>query len=100
LEFFKAKPSFNMITANFDIRFKFQVETARLNMILEADVQEHHSETYYIISNFHTPGHDNRTVLPGIAIRKHKGQWVHTDSGKATDLSAAVGKAIEARKAG
>lgn len=87
-----------MITANFNIRFDFRLETARLSIILEADVQEHHSATYYVITNFHIPGHHNRTILPPISIRKEKGQWVHTDSGKATELSAAAGKAIEARK--
>lgn len=86
-----------MITANYDIRFDFRLETARLNIILEASVEEHHSDPYYIVSNFHIPGQGDRVILPPITIRKAKGEWVHTDSGKATALSAAAGRAIEAR---
>ena len=86
-----------MSTVTYSIRFEFPVDAARLNVILEADVQEHHSETYYVVSNFRMPGHGNRPTLPPIKIRQEKESWVHTDSGQATDLSSAVGKAIEAR---
>lgn len=88
-----------MITANFTICFDFLVDTARVSIPLEADVQEHHSETFFIVRNFRIPGHSNHQILPEITIRQRKGQWVHTDSGKATDLSMAIGKAIEARTA-
>jgi hypothetical protein len=89
-----------MSTVTYTVRFEFPVDAARLNVILEADVQEHHSETYYVISNFRKPGHGNRPALPPIQIRRQEGVWVHTDSGQATDLSTAVGKAIEAREKG
>ncbi len=85
-----------MVTANYHIRFDFLMEAARLNLILEADVQEHHSDKYYIVSNICIAGRAGNAILPPISIRNHKGQWVHTDSGKTTDLSAAVGKAIDA----
>jgi len=85
-----------MISANFQIRFDFLVDTERLNITLEADVQEHHSDTYYIIGNFRIPGHGSQNILPEITIRKEKGLWVHTDSHKASELSKAAGKAIEA----
>jgi hypothetical protein len=86
-----------MSTATYYIHFEFLVDSARLNIKLGADVREHHSETYYVVTNFHIPGNGNRLVLPEMKIRKEKGQWVHTDSGYATDLSTAVGQAIEAR---
>ena len=89
-----------MITANFQIRFDFQVDTERLNITLDADVQEHHSETYYIISNFRIPGHDNQAILPGMSIRKEKGVWVHTDSHKPSELSKAAGAAIDLQHPG
>jgi hypothetical protein len=38
------------------------------------------------------------TALPDISFKKTKGVWVHTDSGKSTELSLAVGKAIDALK--
>ena len=34
-------------------------------------------------------------LLPPIQIKKKGGQWVHTDSEKETDLSAAIGYAID-----
>ena len=87
-----------MSIATFTISFGFLVDAARQNMTLEADVQEHHSDIFYVVTNFRIPGHGSRPVLPEIRIRKEKGAWVHTDSGQATDLSTAVGKAIEARE--
>jgi len=86
-----------MICANFQIRFDFLVDTERLNVTLEADVQEHNSETFYAIGNFRIPGHDNQNILPEITIRKEKDVWVHTDSHKPSALSIAVGKAIDER---
>jgi len=85
-----------MITATFNIRFGFLVDAARLNIILEADVQEYTSEASYKVTNFRIPCHNHQQVLPEITIRKENGLWVHTDSGKATDLSIAVGQAIDA----
>jgi len=85
-----------MVTANYHIRFDFLMEVARLNLILEADVQEHHSDKYYLVFNICIAGRAGDAILPPISIRQHKGQWVHTDSGKTTDLSAAVGNAIDA----
>jgi hypothetical protein len=84
-----------MIPATFLIRFNFLVEPARLNIILEADVQEHHSDIFYVVRNFRIPGHEGRSVLPEISIRKENNGWVHTDSGKPSDLSIAVGGAID-----
>jgi len=86
-----------MITATFSIRFGFLVDATTLNITLEADVQQHHSDTFYNVSNFRIPGHALRHILPEITIRKEHGLWVHTDSGKATDLSIAVGQAIDER---
>lgn len=88
-----------MISAIFTIRFNFQVDASRLNIPLEADVQKHHSNTFYEVTNFRVPGHGNREVLPAISIRKDKEQWVHIDSGKSSDLSDAVGEAIAVAEA-
>src|ERR1041385_8129924 len=63
MSFFSKKSSF-MSTATFTVRFEFLVDAARLNIILEADVQEHHSDTYYVVNQFRIPGQGNRAVLP------------------------------------
>ena len=65
-------------------------------MNLEADVQEHHSETYYVVTNFRVPGTTRNAILPEITIQKRKDSWVHRDSGQVSELSAAVGAAIDA----
>jgi hypothetical protein len=87
-----------MSIANYLISFSFAVDAANVRLTLEADVEEHHSKPYFIISDFRIPGHGNRTVLPPITIEKVKGKWVHRDSGISSDLSAAVGAAIDSRK--
>lgn len=84
-----------MNSASFNICFDFQVDAARSVIQLEADVTEHHSETYYVVTNFRIPGRPVRQILPAITIRKEKGVWVHIDSGNQTALSRAVGAAIE-----
>jgi hypothetical protein len=87
-----------MSIANYSISFSFAVDAAKFRLLLEAEVEEHHSKTYFIISNFRIPEHGDRAVLPPITIEKVKGKWVHRDSGKASELGTAVGAAIDARK--
>jgi len=70
-------------------------------MRLNAEVEMHVTESYYIIhniSNSYNPV--NIPVIPDItikAVRNHKGGiiWVQIDSGTETMLSSIVGKAIE-----
>lgn len=85
-----------MSNTNYSISFSFAVDAANIRLTLEAEVEEHHSKTYYIVSNFRIPGHGDRIVLPPITIEKEKGVWVHKDSRKPTDLSIAAGQAIDA----
>ncbi|HUB62300.1 MAG TPA: hypothetical protein VL978_16405 [Puia sp.] len=87
-----------MSNANYSISFSFAVDAAKMRLTLEAEVEEHHSKTYYVVSNFRIPGHGDRIVLPPITIQKEDGVWVHKDSGKPTDLSAAAGRAIDELK--
>jgi hypothetical protein len=87
-----------MSIANYSISFSFAVDAAKYRLMLEAEVEEHHSKTYFIISNFRIPGLGDRAVLPQITLEKFKGNWVHRDSGKSSELGTAVGAAIDARK--
>jgi len=77
------------------IVFDFKIDQSRLQIQLMADAEVHHSDTYYIVKNFRLPGSPRGEILPPIQIKKAKGRWVHTDSGKSTDLSEAVGHAID-----
>ena len=86
-----------MNNANYPIRFSFAVDAAKIRLTLEAEVQEHQSEIYYIVSNFQIPGYRGKPVLPPVTIQRANGLWVHRDNGKATDLSTAIGAAIDER---
>jgi hypothetical protein len=85
--------------ATFNIRFNFPVDAAPLNVLLEAEVRVNTSTAFYQVTNFRIPGHSAGSILPPISIRNYKGQWVHTDSGKPSELSQAVGEAILAAEA-
>ncbi|HTR32021.1 MAG TPA: hypothetical protein VMH27_22270 [Puia sp.] len=86
-----------MNNVNYPIRFSFAVDAAKIRLTLEAEVQEHHSDTYYIVSNFQIPGYRGRALLPPVTIQNMNGHWVHRDNGKPTELSTAIGEAIDAR---
>jgi len=85
-----------MITSTYCIAFNFQVEDSRLIVSLKADVEVHHSKTYYIIKNIRAGSKRQGSVLPDLAIMKKHGHWVHVDSEKESQLSIQVGKSIEA----
>jgi hypothetical protein len=84
-----------MITSTYTIAFNFQVEDSSLIVPLTAEVEVHHSETFYLIKNFKSTSRREQSVLPDIAIKKEDGQWVHIDSEKESHLSSQVGKCIE-----
>jgi hypothetical protein len=86
----------------FKIQFDFPLEHSSIVIKLEAVATLHHSVPYYKINGFNYTNHliDNEmSVLPEQEIlRKEKdGQqrWVHKDSERETQLSNAIGTAIE-----
>ena len=84
-----------MIKNNYSIAFNFRLDHSNLTVPLTADIEVHHSETYYIVKNFRTKTQKERSVLPDVRIKKANGMWVHCDSGKETTLSMEVGDAID-----
>lgn len=86
-----------MITANYEIEFAFSLADAKLAIQLSADVEVHHSELYYVVKNIRRKGAAAQ-LLPPISIKKVAAGWVHTDSGKSSHLSEAVGKAIDGQR--
>jgi len=84
----------------FDIWFEYPM-SENILIKLTARVQLHHSDPYYVISDFFLQKTAaGKPMLPEIsikALRRENGiSWVHTDSGKETILSMTIGKAIEA----
>ena len=85
-----------MHVASYNIAFDFLADDGRLKVHLLADVELHHSQPYYIVRNFKTIGRNISNALPEVRLRRSGGLWVHTDSGKVSDLGTAIGQAIDA----
>jgi hypothetical protein len=86
----------------FRIRFKLPLERSLHIISLEAIAELHHSSPYYVIQSFNYPDHsmgNHVSFLPEQKIRKIREgdtfKWVHTDSNKETQLSIAIGEAID-----
>lgn len=77
------------------IQFNFSLDKGRLEVLLEADVQQDDPGVFYRVKNFRMPGSSSIRILPEIQIKKTDGHWVHSDSGWQSELSKAVGAAIE-----
>jgi hypothetical protein len=84
-----------MVAERFSITFLFTADAGRLVVPLDADVEQHRSQTFYSVKNFRPQGTNGPGILPEVRIRKKAGRWVHVDSEKETDLSEAIGAAID-----
>ena len=84
-----------MINRTYTIGFNFRLDHSNLTIPLTADIEIHHSETFYVVKNFRTKSQRERSILPDMRIKKANGMWVHCDSGKETTLSMEVGQAID-----
>lgn len=87
----------------FEIRFDFPVASSNIKISLNAIVEIHHSDPYFLVQNFYFPLSINErtrhSVLPNQEIKRIKRNgdslWVHRDSEQESELSLAIGKAIE-----
>ena len=77
------------------IAFDFALGNSTLVIPLTATVELHHSDPYYMVRDFRTSRQKEGSVFPDIQIRRKSGIWVHVDSEKETNLSEAIGKAID-----
>lgn len=87
----------------FKIHFNFPLQHSLHTIALQASVTLHHSEPYYVVEAFRFAGvdKDQRSLLPAIQLKNVKigdgiSIWVHKDSERESELSIAIGKAIEA----
>jgi hypothetical protein len=69
-----------------------------LHLRLKGDI-EMRPDGICTITNIRRLEQETGSLLPPIRIIKKRGQWVHTDSEKETDLSAAIGQAIDQAEA-
>src|SRR5574339_836332 len=93
------KKNFNAMRP-FEINFDFPVASSDLKISLNATVELHHSEPFYLVRNFHLINGERNThhhsVLPEQEIKRIERNgsivWVHKDSENESDLSIAIGK--------
>lgn len=84
-----------MTQDSYTIAFTYLLENGKFKVNLIADVEANETRTLYRIKNFRTARSQDRSALPDVQLKQLKGCWVHRDSEKETDLSKAVGAAIE-----
>ena len=85
-----------------EIRFEFPLAHSDLTVSLRATVTVYHSDVYYVVDDFHfaAAGHGREpSLLPMQEIQKARrgdGEiWVHKESQRESQLSIALGRAIE-----
>jgi len=87
----------------FEINFDFPVASSNLKISLNATAEKHHSEPYFVVHDFYL-SHNRRnnghhSVLPAQEIKRIQRDgshlWVHKDSEQVSELSIAIGEAIE-----
>ena len=87
----------------FEIKFDFPVASSNLKISLNATVEPHHSEPYYLVRNFHLTDNEKdkgyHSMLPDQEIKRigRNGSytWGHKDSERESELSIAIGLGIE-----
>jgi hypothetical protein len=88
---------------HFEIRFDFPVASSNLKISINATVELHHSEPYFLVHNFYFPEgkevNRKHSILPNQEIirinRNGSYSWVHKDSEQESELSLAIGRGIE-----
>jgi hypothetical protein len=57
-----------------------------------------HSDGVYLIRDIRPAHKDSGSLLPPVKLKKVEGVWVHSDSLKSSNLSTAIGKALDSEK--
>lgn len=84
-----------MIAQQFTVSFKYTADNGRLVVSLDADVEYIPQRMFFIVRNFRPHASAGPSVLPEVCIRKSNDRWIHIDSEKETELSEAIGTAID-----
>jgi|SRR5687768_7141547 len=87
----------------FEIKFDFPVASSNLKISLNATVELHHSEPYFVVHDFYMSDRNknkgHHSVLPEQEVKRIKRNgsysWVHKDSEHESELSLAIGAGIE-----
>jgi hypothetical protein len=79
------------------IEFSFELRADSISIDLIADV-ESMKDGGYLVKNIRKRLEVIESLIPPFILEKSNGKWTHKDSGKETNLSDAVGKAIDQRR--
>jgi hypothetical protein len=82
-----------MSTKPIAISFPFQLEQTTFVLLVSADVSWQPGSQQYLVEHLRTA--TGRNVLPDCHLKKIEGKWVHADSERESNLSAAIGKAYD-----
>jgi hypothetical protein len=83
-----------MSTEPIAISFPLQLEQTAFVLLVSADVIWQPGSQQYLVGHLRTA--TGRNVLPDCHLKKIEGKWVHADSERESNLSAAVGQAYDA----
>jgi len=83
-----------MSTEPIVISFPFKLEQTAFVLLVSADVSWQPGSQQYLVEHLRTA--TGRYVLPDCHLKKIEGKWVHADSERESNLSAAVGQAYDA----
>jgi hypothetical protein len=79
----------------YDIYFDYFLERSGYAVRLQACVEREDSELSYLVRNIRPIHRTQGSIIPDVRLKRKNGYWVHIDSEKETDLSIAIGKAID-----
>jgi hypothetical protein len=77
------------------IAFEYRLDSSGLVVPVTAMVQKQYFPTDYVVKDIRIGPSQQKSVLCDMIIRKIKGEWVHRESGRASPLSRAAGRAID-----
>jgi hypothetical protein len=86
-----------MVMENHDrniIYFSFRLMES-VEVALKGTIEQ--SEGIHLIRDIRPAHKDTGSLLPPVKLKKVEGVWVHSDSMKPSNLSAAIGKALDGR---
>jgi hypothetical protein len=76
------------------VEFRYEIRPDSISIDLIADV-ESSKDGGYLVKNIRKRREAIESLIPAFNLQKLNGVWAHKDSGKETDLSDALGKAID-----
>jgi len=77
------------------IHFSFRLMES-VEVELKGNIER--SDGVYLIRDIRPAHKEAGSLLPPVKLKKVKGAWVHSDSLKTSNLSAAIGKALDERE--